>query len=188
MNQVILDGVKTLHMGGVVAHPTETCYGLAVDIFQKSAVEKLYSLKKMSFNKPVSVLVGSFEEAKRYGDFSPLAQKLALKYWPGPLTIIVPRTSALPAWINPSEETVGFRVSNNKYARKLVEAFGGPLTTTSANLTSLPQAYSVQEFLDQGLLPDFVIDGGSIGKELPSTIVKIIGDEMTLIRQGSIIL
>ncbi|MFA5792587.1 MAG: L-threonylcarbamoyladenylate synthase [Candidatus Gracilibacteria bacterium] len=188
MNDQLITAVKTLHEGGVVAHPTETCYGLATDIFQRSAIQKLYALKKMPFSKPVSILVRDFDEAKRYGVFSPLAQKLALKYWPGPLTIIVPRTSALPKWINFGMETVGFRVSSNKYARKLMEAFRSPLTTTSANVSTLPQAYSVQDFLDQGLVPDFILDSGKIGEELPSTIVEIIGDSVKIIRQGSIVI
>ncbi|MFA5854784.1 MAG: L-threonylcarbamoyladenylate synthase [Candidatus Gracilibacteria bacterium] len=194
MNEQILSAVKALHMGQVVAHPTETCYGLAVDIFQAAAVRRLYSLKKMPLDKPVSVLVRDLEEAQRYGDFSPLAVKLALKYWPGALTIVVPRRSvlghaggsALPAWINPSEPTVGFRVSSNKWARRLVEGFGGPVTTTSANLSGALQAYSVQEMLGGGLVPDFVLDGGSIGVTPPSTIVKVVGDEITVIRQGEL--
>ena len=195
MNDQILSAVKALHMGQVVAHSTETCYGLAVDIFQAAAVRRLYSLKKMPLGKPVSILVRDLEEAQRYGKFPPLAVKLALKYWPGPLTIVVPRREggsagacALPAWINPSEETIGFRVSSNKWARKLVEAFGGPVTTTSANLSGAVQAYSVQEMLDSGLVPDFVLDGGSIGVTPPSTIVKVVGDEVTVIRQGDIVI
>lgn len=199
MNDLLLDAVKTLHTGQVVAHPTETCYGLAADIFQKVAVERVYRLKGMLFVKPVSILVRDLDEAQRYGEFSAKALKLALAHWPGPLTIIVPRkvtaggVSALPVWINPGLGTIGFRVSSNKKTRQLLEAFGGPLTTTSANITGEPSPYSVQEILAQGLVPDFVLDGGQIGggsgpdgKEPPSTIVKVIGNEVELIREGSI--
>lgn len=188
MKPLITQAVKTLHAGGVVLHPTETCYGLAVDIFQKKAVDKLYSLKKMPLDKPVSLLVRDLDEAQRYGEFSSLALQLALKHWPGPLTIIVPRTAAVPQWINYGMDSIGFRVSSNKKARELVEAFGGPLTTTSANLSTLPQAYSVQDALEQGLQPDFVIDSGKIGPVDPSTIVKVEGEEITIIRQGPIAL
>lgn len=183
---MVKEAIKELHLGHVVAHPTETCYGLAVDIFQKSAVQRLYNLKEMPFDKPVSVLVRDLEEAERYGEFSEKAKELARRYWPGPLTIIVPRKSTLPVWINPGMESVGFRVSPSKKARLLVEGFGGPLTTTSANKSGLEQAYKVQDFLDQGLLPDFVLDGGQLGKNPPSTIVKVDGAEVTLVRQGSL--
>ncbi|MBT4384469.1 L-threonylcarbamoyladenylate synthase, partial [Candidatus Peregrinibacteria bacterium] len=120
MAELILDAVKTLYAGGVVAHPTETCYGLAVDIFQKSAVEKLYRLKSMPFSKQVSVLVRDLEEAQQYGEFSTLAVQYALKYWPGALTIIVPRKPSVPLWINPGDDTIGFRVSSNKKTRELL--------------------------------------------------------------------
>lgn len=186
MNDLLLNAVKTLHAGGVVAHATETCYGLAADIFQKKALERLYSLKKMPLDKPVSVLVRDLDEAQRYGEFSSTALKLALKYWPGPLTIIVPRKPALPPLVNYGQNTVGFRVSSNKKTRELLEAFGGPLTTTSANVHAEKQAYSVQDMLAQGLVPDFVFDSGRIGENPPSTIVEVIGEELKVIRQGEI--
>lgn len=182
----IQTAVQTLLSGGVIAHPTETCYGLAVDIFNKEAVSKLYSLKKMALDKPVSILVRDLEEAEHYGVFNETARDLAKKYWPGPLTIILPRTKVLPSWINFGMDSVGIRISSNKKARELVEAFGGPLTTTSANIHGELQAYTVQELLDQGLVPDFILDSGKIGPVLPSTIVKVVGDEVELIREGPI--
>lgn len=178
--------VQTLHSGGLLLHPTETCYGLAVDIFQRSAVEKLYRAKEMPFTKPVSILVRDLEEAQRYGEFSNRAMELAEQHWPGPLTIIVPRKAALPHWINPGHETVGFRVSPQKKTREILEAFGGPLTTTSANKSGQPQAYWVQEALDQGLEPDHVVDGGQLSGALPSTIVEVDGAELKLVREGDL--
>ena len=186
MKEDLLQAVKTLHEGGVVAHPTETCFGLAADIFQKRALSKLYRLKKMPLDKPVSILVRNLEEAQRYGEFSTKAIQLALKFWPGPLTLVVPRTLVLPPWVNYGYDTVGFRVSSNKKTRELVDAFAGPLTTTSANLHGLSSAYAVQDFLDQGLIPDFVFGGGRIGENLPSTIVEVQGDELRILRQGSV--
>ena len=186
MDEHILEAIKVLHEGGVVAHPTETCYGLAADIFQKKALDRLYSLKKMPFQKPVSILVRDLEEAQQYGEFSSLALKLALQYWPGPLTIVVPRTALVPKFLNFSYPTIGLRVSSNKKARQLLEAFGGALTTTSANLFTLPEAYTAPAFLDQGLAPDFILDGGQIPKTPPSTIVEVKGDQVTVLRQGSV--
>lgn len=178
--------VKTLREGKVVAHATETCYGLAADIFSHNAVLRLYEMKKMNLDKPVSILCGSLEEAKKYGEFSDLAVGLAEKYWPGPLTIVVPRTAALPKWINPGISTIGIRVSSNETTRQLVEGFAGPITTTSANIHGEPQAYSVDEFAE--LKPDFILNSGRIPQNSPSTIVEMIGDELKIIRQGEIIL
>ena len=178
------EAIKILSSAGVVAHATETCYGLAADIFSKEAVLRLYELKRMSLDKPVSILLRSLEEAREYGEFSEFAEKLAKKYWPGPLTIIVPRKPLIPEWINPGHPTIGIRVSSNEVTQKLVNDFGGPLTTTSANITTLPQAYSVDEF--QELKPDFILDSGKIPQISPSTIVEVIGENMQIIRQGDL--
>jgi len=186
VSEPLTEAVKTLHLGQVVAHATETCYGLAVDIFQKKALQRLYSLKKMPISKPVSVLVSDLEEAATYGVFSEKALKLAKKHWPGPLTLVVPRKNTLPAFLNPGHEYIGFRVSSNGKTRKLLEAFGGPITTTSANLTGLDCAYKVQDFMDQGLWPDFIIDSGQIGKNQPSTVVRVDGEVVEVLREGSI--
>jgi L-threonylcarbamoyladenylate synthase len=186
MNQEIVDAKKALHEGKVLAHATETCYGLAVDIFQRLAVQRLYSIKKMPLDKPVSILVRDFNEAQQYGEFSEKARELAVKYWPGPLTIIVPRKKSLPAWINYGHETVGFRCSSHKKTKEIIEAFGGPLTTTSANIHGMDQAYSVQDMSLQDLKPDFVLDSGKIPENKPTTIVKVEGDVLTIIRQGKL--
>lgn len=178
------DAIKTLRTAGVVAHATETCYGLAADIFSRDAVLRLYELKKMPLDKPVSILIRSLEEAQKYGDFSEKAINLATKYWPGPLTIVVPRTALIPWWINPGMTTIGIRVSSNEVTKNLVESFGAPLTTTSANIHGLPQAYSSEDFL--AMKPDFLLDSGKIQHVSPSTIVEIIGEDMKIIRQGDL--
>jgi len=186
MTTKVQTAVQDLLRGGVVLHPTETCYGLAVDIFNKGAVTKLYRLKGMSLDKPVSILVRDLEEAQEYGKFNEKAIFLAMEHWPGPLTIIVPRTDLVPKWINFGVDSIGIRVSSNKKARELVEAFGGPLTTTSANKHGEPQAYTVQTVLDQGLIPDYILDSGQIGPTPPSTIVKVEGEGIEVIRKGPI--
>ncbi len=188
MNDLLAEAVKTLHAGGVVAHPTETCYGLAADIFNKGAVTKVYRLKGMSFDKPVSILVRDLDEAQEYGEFSAAALKLALAHWPGPLTLVVPRRAILPKWFNPETDWIGIRVSPNKHVRKLLEAFGGPVTTTSANKTGAASPYEVAEMLEQGLVPDFVLDGGRLGGAAPSTLIKVDGDKLEVLREGPVVL
>ncbi|MEK7146272.1 MAG: L-threonylcarbamoyladenylate synthase [Patescibacteria group bacterium] len=186
MKERLQEAVKVLHQGGVVAHATETCYGLAVDVFNRKGIQALYALKKMPFTKPVTLLVRDLDEAQQYGEFSTTALKLALQYWPGPLTLVVPRKNTLPQWINPGEKTVGFRVSSNKKAKELVEAFGAPLSTTSANISGLAQAYSIQEMEAQGLKPDFILDSGKLGEQSPSTVVEVLSEATRVIRQGSL--
>lgn len=186
MITTIQTAVQELLQGSVILHPTETCYGLAVDIFNKEAVKKLYRLKKMPLDKPVSILVRDLKEAQQYGVFNDKALELAKKHWPGPLTIIVPRTELLPKWINFGLDSIGMRISSNKKARELVEAFGGPLTTTSANKHGEPQAYTIQDVMGQDLVPDYILDSGKIGPTPPSTIVKVVDGGIELIRKGPI--
>lgn len=189
--EAVKSAVDVLKNSGVVMHPTETCYGLAVDVFNEQALEKLYRVKGMEKNKPLSVLVDSLEMAEKYGEFSGKALELAAKYWPGPLAIIVLRKN-LPEFFNIGEGFVSFRVSSDKFCLGMVKEFGGPVTTTSANRGGLPQLYSVEnlesafgKFAEE---LDLVVDGGKITENKPSTIAKVEGDKVTVIRQGDILL
>lgn len=196
LSQAVIWAVDALRAGKVVLHPTETCYGLAADIFSSVAVDRVYALKNMSDVKPVSIMVSSFEEAKKYGVFSSLAEKFAREFWPGPLTIIVPRTDALPSFLNRGHNTVGIRCPGHDLTLEMLRTFGGPLVTTSANRTGESQAYEVEEFLkgrgEGGVggigFPDAIVDVGRIPEILPSTVVECVGDGYKIVRQGSAVL
>ena len=181
------DVVGVLAEGGIVMHPTETCYGLAVDVFNEKALDKLYRVKGMERNKPLSILVDSLEMAQKYGEFSAKALELAKKYWPGPLAIVVPRKN-LPDFFNIEDEFVSFRCSSDEFSSQMVHRFGKPVTTTSANRGGMPQLYEVDlgafgEFADE---LDLVVDGGKIKENKPSTIVKIVKENVEVLRQGDL--
>jgi L-threonylcarbamoyladenylate synthase len=184
------EAVSVLGSSGIVVHPTETCYGMAVDVFNENALEKLYRVKGMERGKPLSILVDSLEMAKKYGEFSDKALELAEKYWPGPLAIIVPRKH-LPEFFNIGDNFVSFRCSSDDFCKEMVRGFGRPVTTTSANRGGLPQLYGVDDlneaFGDFAGELDLVVDGGKIPEKKPSTIVKVNGETLTVIRQGDII-
>ncbi len=187
-NQVVDKAVEVLRSGCVVMHPTETCYGFAVDVGNAEALEKLYKLKGRDANKPVSIMVADLEMARTYGEFSTKALELAEKYWPGPLTILVPRSLNLPENFNKGQEFVGIRCPSHEFSRELVKAFGSPITTTSANLSGEPPLYEVdlKSFGELAKEIDLVVDGGEIPMNKPSTIVKVIGAEIEIIRQGDL--
>ncbi len=184
--EAVRSAAKVLQSGGVVMHPTETCYGLAVDIFNEKALEKLYGIKGRNEKKPVSILVSSLEMAQKYGDFSEKALELAEKYWPGPLSIVVLRSENLPEFVNPGENFVSIRFSNFEFCTKLVLVLGRPVTTTSANKTGEPQLYNVDLNGFEGV--ELTIDGGELLKNKPSTIVKVNGDSVEVLRQGDLVL
>lgn len=178
--------VEVLKNGGVVMHPTETCYGLAADVFSKKALDKLYRVKKMAADKPVSILVDSLGMAQEYGIFSDRAFDLAKQHWPGALSILVPRKKTLPEFFNPGHDYVSIRFSSDDFCTDMVSGLGRPVTTTSANIAGEPQLYKVEN-LDFVKKLDFVVDGGEISQNKPSTIVKVDGDKLELIRQGSVV-
>lgn len=182
--------VEALRAGGVVLHPTETCYGFAVDIFNVDALKKLYELKGRDAAKPISILVSGLEMAKKFGLFSEKAIELAEKYWPGPLTIVVPRSENLPQFLNPGDNFVGIRCSSDSFSLELVKGLGGPVTTTSANLSGAAPLYSADlgVFGEKAVLIDCVVDGGELVKNGPSTVVRVVGDEVVMLRQGGLVL
>lgn len=185
---VLEKAIEVLRSGGVVMHPTETCYGLAVDVINRTALEKLYRVKGRDAKKPVSILVSGLEMARKFGKFSEKALELAEKYWPGPLSILVPRTDNLPGFVNPSEPFVSIRWSGMEFCSKLVEKFGNPITTTSANLAGQEPLYEADlgGFGELANEIDLVVDGGKISGNRPSTLVRVDGDKMKIIRQGEI--
>ncbi len=184
--------VEIFRGGGVVMHHTDTCYGLAADIRSREGVEKVYQIKKMSLLKPVSVLVSSVEMARQYGLFDEAAEGLVARYWPGPLTLIVPRQSSLPDHLNPEAETIGMRWPQHEFAQAVVAELGAPIVTTSANITGNKEVYQVEDFLGQlaenDLRPDLIIDAGKQKLAKPSTIVRVVDGEVELIRHGDLIL
>jgi len=194
IKEAIRPAIDALKGGGVVMHATETCYGLAVDIFNEEALKKLYSLKKMDEGKAVSIMVDGMAQAREYAEFNDFAVELAGKYWSGPLTLILPRRDRLPAYLNASFDTVGVRCPNSEVSRLLIRGVGGPLTTTSANLTGLPEVYSVDDYLEQvgeggkmidnNMLPDVILDSGILERNVPSTVVDCV--EEKVIRVGAI--
>lgn len=190
--KALLEAIKVLRNDGIVAHPTDTCYGFAASIFSQKAIEKLYKLKKMSRTKPVSILVSSVQEAKQYGFWNKKAEALARKFWPGPLTIVVKRKKSLPRWLNPLSKTIGIRLPRHAFSRALVKKLGCPVTTTSANIAGKASPYSVSEirkqFKNQTMKPDLIFDSGLLDpKNLPSSVVDTSRKKSKILRIGSLL-
>jgi L-threonylcarbamoyladenylate synthase len=180
-DQSVFAQVKAvLTSGFLLMHPTETCYGLAVDVHNEAALVKLYAAKGMPKDKPVSILVDSLEMAQEYGEFSDLALDLAQKHWPGPLSILVPRKEKLPGFFNPGHDFVSIRFSSDAFCARMVEDLGRPVTTTSANRSGEHQFYKAKEM--DGV--DLTVDAGQIPENQPSTIVRVDGDQLEIMRQG----
>jgi L-threonylcarbamoyladenylate synthase len=185
----LIDAVIVLARGGVVAIPTDTLYGLAVDPLAPAALARLMAVKGRPTERAVALIAADTAQVVAdLGVLPPVAQKLASRYWPGPLTLLVPRPPAMPAELTGGSPLVGVRVPNDDRARELCRFWGHVLTATSANLSGEPASDDpdhvarVFEDRDVGLL----LDGGKTPGGPPSTVVQAVDDDICLVRPGAI--
>lgn len=178
--------LRVLRGGGLVAFPTDTVYGLAALLHDEAAIERIYQAKERSPNKAIAVLIGELEQVNLVAAQLPAAaRRLAERFWPGALTLVVPRHPDLPANLSPLP-TIGVRMPDHAFARELLRQ-AGPLATTSANLSGGPNPRDAQEVLAQleGRL-ELVIDGGAAPGGVPSTVVDCSGAQLVILREGAI--
>lgn len=170
--------VDTLKSGGLVVMPTDTVYGVAAHTDTPGSRMKLYEAKKRDGKKPIPVLVTGLSEAERRGgQFSEAARDLVRRFWPGPLTIVVPSGGV----------TVGYRMPDHSVALELIRLAGGALYVTSANLSGDPPAENVATALRM-LAPLVVaaVDGGPKPTGMVSTVVRVEGERIEILREGAI--
>jgi L-threonylcarbamoyladenylate synthase len=182
--------VQSLNAGNVAALPTDTFYGLAVDPVNLRAVDRIYEIKTRARHKPLSLLIS--ETAQAYSiarDIDTAFDRLAERFWPGPLTIIVKAGARLPLRVTANTGNVALRVPESPIARAVVEALGLPITATSANLRGMPEctdAHFVRaQLADQ--IP-LIVDGGSTPRSIPTTIIDLSGggNSWMIIREGAV--
>ncbi len=179
-----------LSAGRVAALPTDTFYGLAVDPVNLHAVEQIYEIKTRAKHKPLSLLIASTAHAYELArDIDSAFDRLAEKFWPGPLTIIVKAGSRLPLRVTAQTGNVALRVPEAAIPRAVVEQLGLPITATSANLRGLPEctwAGCVREQLG-GQVP-LIVDGGPTARSVATTIVDLSGggNSWMILREGAI--
>lgn len=187
---VIAQAAEVLKNGGVVAYPTDTAYGLAVDALNDSAIGKLFIMKQR-VQKPLPVIVDSMQMLHTIAHVSGTERKLIDKYWPGALTIIFQKQETLPPFLTLGLPTVGVRITDMPVAQALVKAAGKPLTSTSANISGKGNCYNAEcvnrMFQSMDSQPDFILDGGDLPEVPVSTVVQVENKgEIKVIRQGPV--
>lgn len=184
----IEEAVTWILGGGVVALGTDTLYGLAVDPFNRAAVARLFEVKEREPDRAVPLIAADAAQiAAHLGRLSPTAERLASRYWPGPLTLAVPAPAALARDVIGGRTTVGVRVPAADIARAICAGCGRPVTATSANLSGQPPTADPEE-VERALggRVDFLLDSGPTPGGPPSTIVDVTIDPPVLIRAGAI--
>ena len=178
--------LEWLRLGKVVAYPTDTFYGLAVDPASDAAVAALFALKGREASAAIPLIAASMPQVEAWCGLSPLARRLADAFWPGPLSLICDAPDLVVPAVHGGRRTVAIRVPDHPIARALASAWGGPLTATSANRSGAPPARSVSGLSDLHDDHLLVIDGGDTAGGTPSTIVDARGETPMLIRAGAI--
>lgn len=177
--------LKTLDAGGTVAFPTDTVYGVGVRVFDLAGIERLYAIKERERTKAIAVLIANTGQLSIIAQANKAAIKLAERFWPGALTLVLRRQPEVPESLAQGP-TVGVRVPNHAVARKLLSA-AGPMAVTSANLSGSKNtlnADAVMEQLDGRI--ELLIDGGQTPGDRPSTVVDLSGEDPRLLRAGPI--
>ncbi len=178
--------VDILQHGGLVAFPTDTVYGLATLPFNAEYVERLYIAKGRSSDRAIAILLGNTSQLPQVSNgMGELAMRLAERFWPGPLTLIVPRSQKLPDILSPTP-TIGLRIPDHPFALSLLRTVG-PLAVTSANLSGKENTTTAQDVLAQldGRI-HLILDGGRTPGGVPSTVVDCTREEPVVLREGPI--
>ena len=184
----IPQALQILKRGGLVAFPTDTVYGVGALVYDAVAVESIYSAKDRPVEKAIPVLICGPEDLEKVAaDVPPIAAKLAARFWPGPLTLVVPKHPNLPDVVS-AAPTVGVRVPDHPVARALLRA-AGPMAVTSANISGEASPKTVEEVSLQlnGRIP-LILDGGETPGGVPSTVVNCLGTEPVILREGPVTL
>ena len=174
--------------GEIVSIPTDTVYGLSADPFNLYAVERVFLLKGRPETRALPILVNSIEQAiTLVRDVPDVFLQLAHKFWPGALTLVVEATHRLPLKVTGNTGRVALRWADSRIATALIEGVGGPVTGTSANLSSHPSCTNAAQIVQQlGERLPLILDAGDTGGTLASTIVRIDGDDWTIAREGAL--
>lgn len=174
--------------GGIVAFPTESFYGLAVNASDENAIGRLFKIKKRMDNMPVLVLIPSLEYLKGYvADVPEIALRLIGRFWPGGLTLLFKAGSAISPLLTADTRKIGIRISSHPLAAALARAVDSPITGTSANISGKPGCVTAKEvYSSLGRGVDLILDGGETKGGKGSTILDVTVDPPEIIREGMI--
>lgn len=187
-NEELAEAAQILRDGGLVAFPTETVYGLGANALDETAAKKIYAAKGRPSDNPLIAHISCLEELKPLVAYIPEAgRKLAEAYWPGPLTMVFPKSDIVPYGTTGGLDTVAVRMPSDPVANRLIKLAGVPVAAPSANTSGRPSPTTAQHvWQDMEGKIEMILDGGPVGIGVESTIVDVSGDVPTLLRPGAI--
>ncbi len=184
-NRIVDQAVDILKNGGLIIYPTDTVYGLGCDITQKASIERIYRVKGMEKQKPLSFVCSDIKDISKYAKISTANYRDLRKYLPGPYTFILPGTREVPKALLSKQKTVGVRIPDHPLTLAIVKALGNPIISTSVNISAKSFASDPQEFSEyyEGQV-DLILDSGPTWAELSSVIDMTDDDQPIVIRKG----
>jgi L-threonylcarbamoyladenylate synthase len=186
--EAVLRAALVVKSGGIVAFPTESFYGLAVDVNREAAIERLFVVKKRRRDRPVLILISSLEAVDRFAARVPsLAKRLMKAFWPGGLTLILETAADVSPLLTAGTGKIGMRLSSHPVATTLANAVGGAVTGTSANRSGEPPCRNPRAILETlGAEVDLILDGGETPGETGSTVMDVTVSPPRIVREGLI--
>ena len=175
-----------IRMGGIVVYPTETVYGIGCAPMLPDAAKKICVIKGRA-DKPLPLACSDVEAAEKIVEFNPAAKRLAKKFWPGPLMLVLPAKIEYSVWVTHGAKTLGVRVPGSEVSRELARLSGGVIVSTSANKAGEEPARTASDaarILEEEV--DLILDGGPTPSGVPSTVLDLSGEHLWILRQGPI--
>ncbi len=181
MTELVAAAAEVLHAGGVIAYPTEYCFGLGCDPRNRSAVEKLLTIKQRQPEQGVILIAGDIEQVECYADLSAVSDMDTVRAsWPGPNTWLLPALDSVPSYIRGRHSTIAMRIPQHNFCLSLLKWFGHPIVSTSANRSGQPELLTAASVdAELGVECDFVVDA-SVGDASKASTIRdaISGDTL----------
>lgn len=182
------DVAKIINDGKVVVFPTETVYGIGVNGLEVDAIEKLYKIKGRDYNKPISLLVSSYEMIESVANIvSPMEKRIIENFFPGPITLVLDKKDVVPDILTAGTNTVGIRMPDSEFCLRLIDYVGKPIATSSANISGRESGVDIENIYAQfGDMVDLYVDNDEERSDISSTVVRVVGEELVILRSGMI--
>ncbi len=186
-DEKIKEAAEVIKRGGLVVFPTETVYGLGANALDEEACRKIFKAKGRPQDNPLIVHVADFDISEYVENIQENAKKIMENFWPGPITIVVKKSSRIPMLVTANLDSVAIRMPSNKVARKLIEYAGVPIAAPSANISGRPSPTTIEHTIDDLMgKVDMIIGGDKCEFGLESTVVEVLDEKVTILRPGAV--
>jgi L-threonylcarbamoyladenylate synthase len=190
LGEAVLRASSALRRGGVIIYPTDTLYGLGADALSDEAVDRIHAIKGREEGKPIHAVFADMTMIEEYAEMNDCARRLAERFLPGALTLVLKKKPQATGGIARGMETIGIRIPDNAFCIELARTFGRPYTATSANKSGEPPQGSIAaieaQLSERAALIDLAVDGETFPMRLPSTVVNVVSGTPVILREGDI--